>query len=139
MMKAKHLLKYAVPALALAGLTLTACDKEPDNQTATPVYRAPYEKELGFDGHNIDSIEMPIVRYFINDTACKQIYLTVRNPDSFTGYSDEGIHNIRNYMNERTEASNKVSGRGMYRFIQGRARPEDSIWFEQHGWTVNHR
>ena len=70
MMKAKHLLKYAIPALALAGLTLTACDKEKDKTT----YRDPYEKELRFNNRNIDSVRANFVQKFAYDTACKYIF-----------------------------------------------------------------
>lgn len=114
-MKAKHLLKYAIPALALAGLTLTACDKEPDNQTATPVYRAPYEKELGFDAYDFDSIAIPIVKTFANDTACKHIYLTHRTPISFSRFDGKAITELRDYLDERIElAPNKISGSGNF-------------------------
>ncbi|MDE5609299.1 MAG: hypothetical protein K2I66_02810 [Bacteroidales bacterium] len=130
--------KRAVPALALAGLAMTACDKEPVEKA--PVYRAPYEKELRFSNTNADSIEMPIVQKFARDTACKHIYLTVTNDNNFTHLDADYINALRNVLDERIQlAPNKTSGRGNFYFRRGVARPADSIWFVQNGWTINQR
>ena len=130
--------KRAVPALALAGMALTACEKEPVEKA--PVYRAPYEIELGFDAFNLDSIAIPFVQKFARDTACKHIYLTHRKPMSFYGCAADGITDIRNNLNDRIQlAPNKISGRGDFRFTRGAASPADSIWFVQNGWTINQR
>ena len=129
--------KRAIPALALAGLALTACEKEPVEKA--PVYRAPYEKELRFNNNSVDSIDMPIVKKFARDTACKHIYLTVTN-NNYTGYDADLIALFRDYLNERIQlAPNKISGRGDFNFMTGAARPADSIWYVQNGWTINQR
>ena len=139
-MKAKNLLKRAIPALALAGLTLTACDKEKDKTT----YRAPYEKELRFNDSDEESISISNVQKFANDTACKHIYLTVTDDNNYTILSDKGISNKRNQYSERIElAPEKISGRGDFHFSKGKASIADSLWFVQNGWTIrqmaNHR
>ena len=139
-MKAKHLLKYAIPALALAGLTLTACDKEKDKTT----YRAPYEKELRFNDSDEESISISNVQKFANDTACKHIYLTVTDDNNYTILSEEGISYERNLLSERIAlAPEKISGRGDFFFEKGVAATADSLWFVEHGWTIrqmpNHR
>ena len=78
-MNTKNLLaiwaKRAAAALALlatVGLMLPSCEKEKDK----PIYRAPYEKELFFRDGDEDSIAVPVVQKYADDTACKKIYLT---------------------------------------------------------------
>ena len=128
--------KRAVPALALAGLTLTACEKENDKL----IYRAPYEKELRFNDYNGDSIEMPIVQKFARDTACKHVYLTLTDDNNFTNQTTDDITGWRNYLDKRIQlAPNKISGRGDFYFSKGNASIADSLWFVEHGWTVNQR
>ena len=138
MMKAKHLLKYALPALALAGLTLTACDKEPDNQTATPVYRAPYEKELLFSGSDADSIAVPVVKKYADDTACKKIYLTTKPRCDFADGA-EFVNKYRTIILEPALAvSENVTGRGDI-YIgkkEDAIYAADSIWYVQNGWKI---
>lgn len=130
--------KRAVPALALAGMAMTACDKEPVEKA--PVYRAPYEKELRFNNVNSDSIEMPIVQKFARDTACKHIYLTVTDDNNYTNLNANYINDVRNILDERIQlAPNKTSGRGNFRFMRGVIRLEDSVWYVQNGWTINQR
>ena len=112
-----------------------SCEKEKDR---TPIYRAPYEKELPFNQINIDSIEPAIIQKFVRDTACKHIYLKVTDDNNFTSNSTNGINTVRNGLDERIQlAPEKISGRGDFQFMPGRAILDDSIWFVQHGWTVN--
>lgn len=141
-MKRKNLLtvwaKRAVPSLALAGMAMTACDKEPVEKA--PVYRAPYEKELRFNNVNSDSIKMPIVQKFARDTACKHIYLTVTDDNNYRNIDADDINTLRNILNDRIQlAPDKTSGRGNFRFMRGVIRLEDSIWYVQNGWTINQR
>ena len=125
--------KRAVPALALAGLTLTACEKENDK----PIYRAPYEKELFFKNGKMDSVQEPVVRKYVEDTACKHIYMVVESDNNYTAYEAEDIGIIRTQLQSRVELSSKVLGRGDFRFSPGLANVNDSVWFVQNGWTVN--
>ena len=130
--------KRAVPALALAGMAMTACDKEPVEKA--PVYRAPYEKELRFNNVNSDSIKMPIVQKFARDTACKHIYLTVTDDNNYRNIDADDINTLRNILNDRIQlAPDKTSGRGNFRFMRGVIRLEDSVWYVQNGWTINQR
>ncbi|MCH5244188.1 MAG: hypothetical protein J1F29_04735 [Lentimicrobiaceae bacterium] len=114
-----------------------SCEKEKDR---TPIYRAPYEKELPFDQMNIDSIEPAIIQKFARDTACKHIYLRATDDNNFTSMSTNDINNVRNILDGRIQlAPEKISGRGDFWFMPRKANPDDSIWFVQHGWTVNQR
>ncbi len=135
--------KRAVPALALAGATglmLPSCDKEPDTQTTTPVYRAPYEKELLFGSDNADSIAVPVVKRYADDTACKKNYLTTKPRCDFTNGA-EFVNKWRTIILEPALAvSEKVTGRGnIYIYDKpGAIYTNDSIWFVQNGWNVKH-
>lgn len=140
MKKTKNLLKYAIPALALAMVTFSACDKEPATQTITPVYRAPYAKQLSFNHRNVDSVKVPVVKKYVDDTACKRIYLSAADDNNFTSYTSDDIHTILiPFLNERIELSDKVTGDGDFWFKKGMASLPDSIWFVTNGWTVNQR
>ncbi len=129
--------KRVAPALAFVGLALTACEKEPVEKA--PVYRAPYEKELRFNDRNADSIAMPIIKKFARDTACKHIYLTVTDDNYFTTSDTETIHRIRDDLQSKIAISDKISGRGDFNFMPGRATKVDSLWFIQNGWTINQK
>ncbi len=142
----KHVLtlwaKRAIPALVLAVLALTACEKEPVEKA--PVYRAPYEKELRFNHYTYDSIQPQIVTKFARDTACKHIYLVLLDNNNYTNMNENSITNVRNYLDKRIQlAPDKISGRGDFYFSSGEASVADSLWFVQHGWTIrqmaNHR
>ena len=109
-----------------------SCEKD-----RTPIYRAPYEKELPFGDNNTDSIEIPIVQKFARDTACKHIYLKVTDDNNLTSYSTDVISLMRGYLDQCIQlAPEKISGRGDFHFMPGKAILDDSIWFVQHGWTV---
>ncbi|MBD5397160.1 hypothetical protein HDR62_03345 [bacterium] len=128
--------KVALFALPLVLLLAVACEKE----SSEPVYRAPYEKELRFNHYDTDSIEMPIVQKFARDTACKHVYLTLTDNNSFTNQTTNMITNVRNYLDARIQlAPEKISGRGDFNFYPGTASIADSLWFVEQGWTVNQR
>ena len=110
-----------------------SCEKEKDR---TPIYRAPYEKELPFDDMNIDSIEPAIIQKFVRDTACKHIYLKVVDDNDFTGGGTAAIGTLRNILQQRIDLGNNISGRGDFLFRPNTASIEDSIWFVQNGWTI---
>ena len=132
----KKCLKVALFALPLVLLLAVACEKE----SSEPVYRAPYEKELRFNEYDVDSIEIPIVQKFARDTACKHIYLTVKDNNAYTSYIADDINLLRNYLDARIQlAPEKISGRGDFYFSKGNASVADSLWFVEQGWTVNQR
>ena len=121
---------FALPAL---GLLAVACEKE----SSEPVYRAPYEKELRFSDYTYDSIKMPIVQKFARDTACKHIYLTVKDNNKYSAYLTDDVKLLRNYLDKRIQlAPEKISGRGDFYFSEGQASVADSLWFVEQGWTI---
>ncbi|MCM1532110.1 MAG: hypothetical protein NC048_07210 [Bacteroides sp.] len=130
--------KHAFFALALAGtagLMLPACEKEKDKS----IYRAPYEKELFFNQDNVDSVGDKNVRKYVDDTACKHIYMVVESDNDYTGYSTEDINIVKTILQRRVELSDKVSGRGDFHFRPNTASVNDSLWFVQNGWTVRQK
>ena len=137
--------KRALCLLALAataGLMLPACDKEPEQTTgsAEPVYRAPYEKELFFDAYDADSIEVPVVQKYADDTACKKIYLTTKPHCNFSYGPDYMISWREQLLEPALAVSPKVTGRGDIYIKKGpdQIYYDDSIWFVQNGWRFRH-
>lgn len=136
--------KRALCLLALAataGLTLPACDKEPDTTaTSEPVYRAPYEKELFFDTYDADSIKVPVVQKYADDTACKKIYLTTKPYCDLSGGPDYMIGWRELLLEPALAVSPKVTGRGDIYIMKGpnQIYYDDSIWFVQNGWRFRH-
>lgn len=125
---------------ATAGVMLPGCDKDPIEQK--PIYRAPYEKELLFDNYSIDSIKVPVVQKYADDTACKKIYLTVDEDNNFSAWNAEGMSFLRTeFLQPAVEVSPKVTGNGAIRFRPARFSiyPADSIWYVQNGWTFRQR
>ncbi|MCM1170082.1 MAG: hypothetical protein NC324_09130 [Bacteroides sp.] len=134
--------KRAIPALTLAGtagVMLPSCDKEPVEKA--PVYdpnRAPYEKTLWFNTNNWDSVQPKIIKYFANDPVCTHIYLTLDRDARDDNLTTNAITLVRKEMQKCVDVSpKKISGRGDWWFKRGYALPADSLWFVQHGWTVN--
>lgn len=134
--------KRAVLALALtltgtAGLMLPSCEKAPTEIEIVYPNRAPYEKTLWFNSREFDSVQPKIVKYFANDPACMHIYMTLTPNARDDNLPTSLITILRKDVQKRIEISPKVSGRGDWWFQHGEALPEDSLWFVQHGWTVN--
>ena len=48
------------------------------------------------------------------------------------------IASLHDYLDKRIAlAPNKISGRGDFRFENCTIALADSLWFVQHGWTIN--
>ena len=131
--KIKYNLKHAIPMLAIAGAGLMAsCDKDDDT----------YDVELEFcenstetDYSSINSIEH--LKQLSSDPQVANIYMKVLDKSNHTGYGVNGLHRLRNYMEERINVSKKIHGRGNFKFRIGRCALEDSLWLVQQGWTIN--
>ncbi len=127
--KLPYKLKRLVPMLGLAGATmLGGCDKD-------------------------DPIQMRDVNLFFNVDNCSEIYpenikKIAAEPDVRTifmipmGYwenlNTENISNMRkNILQPAIDASTKARGDGDFLFRVGRVSKQDSLWYIQHGWTIN--
>ncbi len=129
--------KWAFLALPLVLLLPSSCDKEPQEEKYEYPYSEPYEKTLWFNSREADSIHPKIIRYFAGDPACTHIDLTLLPGSRDDALTTEIITTIRKELQKRVEISPKVSGRGDWWFHRDWILPADSLWFVEHGWTVN--
>ena len=148
-MKIKKIMPYNIrkilPMIGIAGASLMmgGCQKEQPTR----------DVELTFsntDGSNIILIhpdETPltlsrevsdIIKYLDAQPDIRTIYL-VPNYD-WRGVQSQGVTAIRNnVLSYAIDYSPKVRGRGDFNFKLGEASkvPEDSLWYVEHGWTIN--
>ncbi|MDE6307216.1 MAG: hypothetical protein K2L79_00140 [Bacteroidales bacterium] len=144
-MKAKHLLKYAIPALALAAAGLMMGCNKPDEVVDDP-YAEPIDpvKVLKFGKRDIgyDSIEYNNVMKYANDPRITTIiYLpdSTNNNNDYTGLRTKNISQLRADLTERLNYTPKATGAGTFIFGKDEAAPEDSLWFVQNGWQIRTR
>lgn len=123
-----YYLKRALPILGLAGATLTtSCEKEPEPM---------HDVELTF---SIDkTIEMSEIERYAQDPSVRTIYLVPIDDWQRAKYGNINFMR-KNFLQPRLDISPKVWGRGNFNFIPGEASviPGDSLWYIQHGWTIN--
>lgn len=102
----------------------TACSKEDDL----------HDVELTF---SIDkSIEYGTIERHAKDPSVRTIYL-VPIEDWQRGHSGNINYLREKFLQPRLDISPKVWGRGNFNFTPGMADKADSLWFLQHGWTIN--
>lgn len=122
-----YYLKRALPILGFAGATLfTSCEKE------EPIH----DVELTF---SIDkTIEMSEIERYAKDPSVRTIYLVPIDNWQRGDYGNINFMRI-NFLQPRLNISPKVWGRGDFNFPPGQASviPGDSLWYIQHGWTIN--
>ena len=125
--EASAFLKRALPVLGFAGATLfTSCEKD------EPMH----DVELTF-GYGED-IEMSEIERYAKDPSVRTIYLVPTGDWQKVKFGT--INFLReNFLQPRLDISPKVCGRGDFNFIPGQASviPGDSLWYIQHGWTIN--
>ena len=120
--------------LALAGVTLlpTACEKE------DPMHDVILEFWVDTGGDNIEQLSIENIQKHIDDKSVKNIYIKpIESKCDFSTCETANLHSVRNYMQRRIDLSPKMSGMGNFVFPVGRTDPQDSLWFVQHGWTIN--
>ena len=123
-----YYLKRALPILGFAGATLTtSCEKEPEPM---------HDVELTF---SIDkTIEMSEIERYAQDPSVRTIYLVPIDDWQRAKYGNINFMR-KNFLQPRLDISPKVWGRGNFNFIPGEASvvPGESLWYIQHGWTIN--
>ena len=116
--------------LALAGVALfTACEKEEATREVEVTYNWEDEKPLPMDEMQKLADDPTISRVYIRPTGGRWEVLDIGN-----------IRFHRNkFLQPRLDLSEKFTGRGDFTFKPGAASktPNDSIWYVQHGWTIN--
>ena len=122
-----YYLKRALPVLGFAGATLfTSCEKDEPMR----------DVELTFG--LVKSIEMSEIERYAQDPSVRTIYLVPTG--DWQGCRYGNINFLRkNFLQPRLDISPKVWGRGDFNFTPGQASliPGDSLWYIQHGWTIN--
>lgn len=142
----KYNLKRMLPILGIAGATLLpACrghQNEPEPKTGVDTPKVEIQKRdttLYFYYLNYDEISTENVQKTLDNKNIANIYLEANKPIDFTASTPRFITAIRKQALEPALNldSTRVFGRGDIIFHPGWATPEDSLWFVQHGWTVN--
>ncbi len=96
-----------------------------------------YHVELEFDADNLSNIHMDTVQKYLDDEYVDSVYLVLNKGSTFTSYTNPNhITNVRNYMQQRTDLSSRVRGRGTFAFQRGVCLPADSLYFVSKGWKV---
>jgi len=129
--KIKYNIKRSLPILAIAGAGLmSSCDK--DDEPEAPKH----DVELKFRVARYDEISDENVLKHVKDPSVRYIYLCVEG--SFDNFSRPGITGMRNSLQKTIDfAPDRIRGRGNWIFVPGLALKPDSLWYVQHGWTIN--
>lgn len=120
--------KRVIPALALAMVTLAACDKE--KHDVTILY---YNDNRG----NTEYLDNDIIRGYANDKLVCNIYITIAPGEIFTNWTTDVISEKRLRLAEKMAISPKIHGRGNFEFKLGYCMPGDSLDFVVMGFTIN--
>lgn len=134
-------MKRILPMVALvaAGL-MTACDKnktENDNPYAgpmDPVKVLPFGKRFGND-----SIEYDNVMKYANDPRITTIIYFLDSTNNNNNYVEKSARSIAvliKDLQKRLDYTPKATGAGTFIFSKGELLPQDSIWFDAHGWKT---
>ncbi len=116
---------------------------QPDTPTedttppTTPVQK--HNVELEFDAFHTDNLHMDTIQKYARDDAVDTIFMVSNKGSIFSSLEQQYITAWRNYLEQRTNVSPRVRGRGDFWFEYGAALPADSLWFVSKGWTVNKR
>ncbi len=126
-------IKTLIPGLMLAGASIfTACEKEPTQR----------DIELTFSSQDLSQLTFENLQKHANDPTIRTIYMVPIDSLSWTEYRAPNIQRSKDvFLIPRFEISPKLRGRGDFPFKPGEASkvPEDSLWFIEHGWTINRR
>lgn len=139
-------IKRLVPVLGLAGAAtmMPGCDKSDEPIQATqdaelPVISKPNQEFLYTFDENGNRIASAMLQYYIDNPQIRTIYLVPKAGD-FAGFDAMDIVSFRhNELEQVFTFSPKIRGRGDFVFPwrEPSKVPEDSLWFVEHGWTVN--
>lgn len=145
-MKIRKILPYKMtkllPILGLAGATsvLPSCEKDeiiPTKEVEIKIN--PYSLDLVVEKDaNGNPRPSPQIEYYVADPYVKTIY--VSPCDLWEFYKAEDIQNLRkNTLEYLINYSPKIRGKNDFIFAHFEIIkiPEDSLWFIQHGWTIN--
>ncbi len=130
-------LRAGIPALMLAGATLFGgCGKEDIEK---------HDVDLPWYYGYYDNIRADNVQRYLDDPSVGNVYLHVHQEiiNAYSVWYSLTAEDIHHKLYGRTLAPlvgkdpNRVFGRGNFEFTPGACSRADSLWFTQHGWTVN--
>ena len=133
--KLPYKLKTALPILAFVGASIVpaACNNDDDDHYDKTDSK--HDVELLWTAHWGSEITEANIKINLYDPKVNNIYLRY-----FPAYTVRAAqsHYLRKEMEWRIALDPKrVHGRGNIIFFSGPCAKEDSLWFVEHGWTVN--
>lgn len=125
-------LKRLIPMLGLAGATmLGGCSKDDDPTQMRDV-------NVFFNVDEYSALKPENIKKIAAEPDVRTIYMI---PQGYWGnLNSTNISNMRkNLLQPAIEASPKARGAGDFQFRIGEASKtkQDSLWYIQHGWTIN--
>lgn len=128
----KRKFRRAMLTTGLAGATLVGCNKnniEPTRDVELEFWNEPHS-------YSYDAISIKNIKKYAKDRSVRTIYLKVRDGSDFSDTGSNGIHVLRNYLQERMEISPKNNGKGKLIFEQGYLPVDDSLWFRANNYDI---
>ena len=135
--KLPYKLKTALPILAFVGASIVpaACKDDDDHYDKTD---SKHDVELLWANSWFDEITEANIQKHLDDPKVNNIYLRFVPVEMYVRYNESQLHRLRQSMEWRIALDPKrVYGRGNLVFSLGHCAKEDSLWFVEHGWTVN--
>ena len=115
-----------------AALLAAGCSKEEPTK----------DVEIVFTQSKLSQVKKDAIQEILNSKGANNIRNIYLIPEEGTWDNVGSVQSLRNkVLQPSLELSPKVRGKGDFNFKVGRASkfPEDSLWFVQHGWTINKR
>ncbi|MCH5335635.1 MAG: hypothetical protein J1D86_07540 [Alistipes sp.] len=115
-----------------AALLAAGCSKEEPTK----------DVEIVFTQSKLSQVKKDAIQEILNSKGANNIRNIYLIPEEGTWSNVGFVQALRNnVLQPSIELSPKVRGKGDFNFEVGEASkvPEDSLWFVQHGWTINKR
>lgn len=127
--------KRAIPVFVMAVATMFgSCHKD---APPTPTR----DVELEFWPGDVSLVKPDAIKKLLNSkdaATIRTIYLVSRG-NYWTPFPASSVVAMREFFEPVFELSPKIEGKGNMHISPGEAAkvPEDSLWFVEHGWTIN--
>ncbi|MCH5335218.1 MAG: hypothetical protein J1D86_05390 [Alistipes sp.] len=98
--------------------------------------------EIVFHQDRLEQIREGAIQEILNSKGANNIRNIYLIPEEGTWANFSLVQDMRLFLLQPAlELSPKVRGKGDFNFYRGAASkvPEDSLWYVQHGWTINKR
>ena len=115
-----------------AALLAAGCSKEEPTK----------DVEIVFNQNELSQVKEDAIQEILNSKGANNIRNIYLIPEEGTWDNFGAVQAMRNnVLQPSLELSPKVRGKGDFNFTVGWASkvPEDSLWYVQHGWTINKR